>query len=179
MATVSGKAMWASILQPNTTFEPMYTINLVIDSDTADDLSSKGYRVQNKPVSWSDEELPTVVIKRKVQGPGFTRAAPDLVSNTRDPITGKWIPLLHLKIIQTKFGGDIEKYASAVNNDGYDIEKDASSMNINVGNGSDVTVQYKEWESKQRGQVFKGMDLQKVQVTKLVEYEAPDNDEFV
>ena len=89
------------------------------------------------------------------------------------------IPLLHLKIIQTKFGGDIEKYAAAVNNDGYDIEKDALSMNINVGNGSDVTVQYKEWESKQRGQVFKGMDLQKVQVTKLVEYETPDKDEFV
>lgn len=146
MPTVSGKAMWASITQPNTTYEPVWSINLVVDEATAKEFTDKGYGssvVKQKPVSWGDEsEQPTLIIKRKVQGPGFERTAPELVSDKRDTETGKWVPL-----------------------------------NCNVGNGSEVTVKYKEWESTRQGTTYKGLDLVAVQVNDLVEYET-DNDEF-
>ena len=89
MPIVTGKSMWASITKPNTTYEPVYSINLVVDDKTAKKFANDGYKVQNKPVSWSDEELPTIVIKRKVNGPGFTREAPELVSTERDD-NGSW-----------------------------------------------------------------------------------------
>ena len=140
MPIVSGKAMWASITNPNTTYEPVWSINLVVDNDTAKKFSDDGYKVQNKPVSWSDEELPTVVIKRKVNGPTFTREAPQLVGNERDS-NGQW-----------------------------------KELNVKVGNGSDVRVKYKEWTAERNGQVFKGLDLQKVQVINLVPY--GDDEDF-
>ena len=38
---VEGTAYWASIKTPNTTFEPVYTVNLVVDQATADDFASR------------------------------------------------------------------------------------------------------------------------------------------
>ncbi len=38
---VDGTAYWASIKEPNTTFEPMYTVNLVVDEDTANDFKTR------------------------------------------------------------------------------------------------------------------------------------------
>jgi hypothetical protein len=35
---IDGTAYWANIKTPNTTFEPMYTVNLVVDEATANDL---------------------------------------------------------------------------------------------------------------------------------------------
>ena len=177
MPIVNGKAMWASILKPNTTYEPVYTINVVVDSDTADKFQQAGYTIKNRPVSWSDDDMPQLVVKRKVNGPGLERSAPDLISNLRDTETGQWIPLAHFKVIKNKFNGDVDKYIEA-RNDGYNIEDDARSLNVNVGNGSEVSVQYKEWETNRSGQTYKGLDLLKVQVTKLVEYEPDDVDEF-
>ena len=54
-------------------------------------------------------------------------------------------------------------------------------LDVKVGNGSKVKVQAKPWESTYNGQHFKGLDLQKVQVLKLVEYVAPptENDELI
>ena len=80
MPIVKGKAMWASVTQPNTTYEPKWSVNLVVDNDTAQKFSNDGYTVKNKPVSWSEEELPTIVIQRKVAAPwGGDRDAPELV----------------------------------------------------------------------------------------------------
>jgi len=123
MATVSGVAYWASITQPNTTYEPVYTINLVVDEDIADHFRSEGYTVKDK------DEGPTIVIKRKVHGPnGMIRSAPDLMDRQKNP------------------------------------------MACQVGNGSKVRVQYKPWEVNRQGKVYKGLDLQKVQVIDLVPY---------
>jgi len=52
MPTVSGKAMWASITQPNTTYEPVWSINLVVDEATAKEFTDKGFGssvVKKKP----------------------------------------------------------------------------------------------------------------------------------
>ena len=139
MAIVEGKAMWASITAPNTTYEPVYSINLVVDNATAQEFSDNGYTVKNKAVSWSDEELPTIVIKRKVTAPWGEREAPELVGTTRGD-DGKWTPL-----------------------------------NVKVGNGSDVKVQYKEWESEKHGVTYKGLELMKVQVVELIPYETEED----
>jgi len=51
-------------------------------------------------------------------------------------------------------------------------------MDVAVGNGSEVKVQYKEWEKEWNGQMFKGLDFQAMQVLNLVEYGSPDGSEF-
>ena len=38
MAILEGTAYWASITTPNTTFEPVYTVNLVVDDETANEV---------------------------------------------------------------------------------------------------------------------------------------------
>ena len=43
---IDGTAYWASIKTPNTTFEPVYTVNLVVSQDVADDFASKGHTVK-------------------------------------------------------------------------------------------------------------------------------------
>ena len=41
MAILEGTAYWASITTPNTTFDPVYTVNLVVDDETANDLTKR------------------------------------------------------------------------------------------------------------------------------------------
>ena len=78
---VNGTAYWASIKTPNTTFEPMYTINLVVDQSTADDFAGRGHTVKQM------DEGPALVIKRKVNGPnGMVRNAPRLIDQNKQDI---------------------------------------------------------------------------------------------
>jgi hypothetical protein len=131
MPIVDGVAYWASVTSPNTTYEPVYTINLVVDEETADKFRSAGHTVKDK------EEGPTIVFKRKVHGPnGMIRNAPKL------------------------------------------IDRFKHEMDCQIGNGSTVRVQYKEWESNRQGKLWKGLDLQAVQVVDLVSYSARGLDEF-
>ena len=39
MPTVEGKAYWASITRPNTTFDPVYQIDLAISDESAESLN--------------------------------------------------------------------------------------------------------------------------------------------
>ena len=81
MAILSGTAYWASVTTPNTTYEPVYTVNLVVDEETAQSFRSKGYSVKDI------DEGPALVIKRKVNGPnGMVRPAPKLVDASKNPI---------------------------------------------------------------------------------------------
>jgi hypothetical protein len=131
MALVEGVAYWASVTTPNTTFTPVYTVNLVVDEEIASDFRSRGFTVKDM------EEGPALLIKRKVNGPnGMIRSAPKLLDKHKQP------------------------------------------MNVAVGNGSKVKVQYKEWESTWNGTVYKGLDLQAMQVLELIEYSSPDGAEF-
>mgnify|MGYP003649361170 CR=1 FL=1 len=119
MAILQGTAYWVSATTPNTTFEPVYSVNLVVDEDTAQDFQARGF-----PVKMMDEGV-AVVIKRKVNGPnGMVRVAP------------------------------------------------------RVGNGSEVKVQYKEWQSEWKGKMFFGLDFQAMQVLNLIEIGSPDGSEF-
>ena len=136
MAVVSGKAYWASITSPNTTFEPVYTVDLVVDDATADDFLARGFKV--KELTINEETVGrAITIKRKVNGAeGRVRPAPKL------------------------------------------FDKDKVPMDEVVGNGSDVKVQYAEWETQNKYGDFKGLDLQAVQVIDLVQYRTGDGAEL-
>jgi hypothetical protein len=58
------------------------------------------------------------------------------------------------------------------------LDQNKQALNVSVGNGSKVKVQYKEWESTWNGTLYKGLDLQAVQVLELIEYASPDGAEF-
>lgn len=131
MAIVEGVAMWASVTTPNTTYTPVYTVNLVVDEGVANDFRSRGFTVKDM------DEGPALVIKRKVNGKnGQVNSAPKLLDRNKEP------------------------------------------LNVSVGNGSKVRVQYKEWESTWNGTLYKGLDFQAMQVLELVEYASPDGAEF-
>jgi len=78
MAILEGTAYWASIKTPNTKFEPVYTVNLVVDEDTANNFASRGHKVKQM------DEGPALIIKRKVNGPnGRVRPAPRLIDQDK------------------------------------------------------------------------------------------------
>lgn len=129
---VEGNAYWASLVAPNTTYEPMYTINVVVDEATAKDFAERGHSIREM------EEGPAVVIKRKVNGPnGMVRKAPRL------------------------------------------LDADKNDVDVLVGNGSKVRVQYQEYDWTYNNKSGKGLDLQAVQIIELVPYKAGDGDELL
>ena len=131
MAILEGTAYWASIKTPNTTFEPVYTVNLVVDDEVANDFASRGHKVKQM------DEGPALIIKRKVNGPnGMVRSAPRL------------------------------------------LDQNKQEVNLAVGNGSKIRVQYNEYSGEGKFGPYTGLDLQAVQVVDLVEYKAEDGSEF-
>ena len=91
MAVLEGKAYWASVTTPNTTFEPVYTVDLVVNEDVANDFEARGFKV--KDLSIKDEnggQTPVgraLTIKRKVNGPnGMVRNAPKLFDKNKQPM---------------------------------------------------------------------------------------------
>ena len=78
---IDGTVYWASIKTPNTTFEPVFTVNLVVSQDVADDFASKGHTVKQM------DEGPALIIKRKVNGPnGMVRNAPRLLDQNKQDV---------------------------------------------------------------------------------------------
>ena len=136
MAIQEGIAYWANVTTPNTRFEPVYTVDLVVDESIATDFESKGFRVKDLVIN--DEKIgKAITIKRKVNGAnGMIRNAPKLVDANKNPI------------------------------------------DVLVGNGSRVKVQFNEWEVENKFGTFKGLDFQAMQVLDLVSYKSGDGDEF-
>ena len=84
MAILEGTAYWASVTTPNTTFEPTYSVNLVVDEATAADFKARGFSIKEM------DEGPSIVIKRKVAGKdGTVRRAPKLVDQYKNPLDAK------------------------------------------------------------------------------------------
>lgn len=132
MAILEGTVKWASITTPNTKFEPMYTVDLIVDEAIANDFASRGHKIKQH------DEGPAVVIKRKVNGPnGVTRPAPRL------------------------------------------LDKDKQEINVAVGNGSKVRVQFNEYSGEGKYGPYQGLDLQAVQVVDLIEYRSADGEELL
>ncbi len=129
---IRGIANWASILVPNTRYDPVYCIDLTIKEDQAKDLKAQGL----KPKQVGDNEW-VMKFKRKVtKNDGTFNEKPALVDSALDPI------------------------------------------NVSVGNGSEVIVQYSVYEWNNSFGSGIGSDLSGVQVVELVEYRAGDGAEF-
>jgi uncharacterized membrane protein YheB (UPF0754 family) len=139
MAVLEGTAYWASVLAPNTKFEPTYTVNLVVDREIIEEYKSKGFTRQVREMKDVGTAL---VIKRKV--------------NWKDKKTGQ----IHTRPAPKLF------------------DKAKQPLDCQVGNGSRVKVQLREWESVD-GE-WTGLDFQAMQVLDLVEYSgsSPDGAEF-
>jgi len=130
MPVLTGKAWWPSVTKPNTTYEPQYCVNLIVEEDVAKDFKKRGFTVKDM------DDGPAVILRRKVNGPnGMIRNAPKLLDRNKNP------------------------------------------LDCQIGNGSDVKVQYKEWEKEVNGQLFKGLDFLAMQVLNLIAYGEP-GDEF-
>jgi len=73
--------VWASITVPNTTYEPVYSVNVIVDDTTASDFENRGFKVKQM------EEGKALIVKRKVNGPnGLTRPAPKLFDKSKNEI---------------------------------------------------------------------------------------------
>ena len=81
MATIEGKAYWASVAQPNTKFEPVYQTNLIVPDDVAAKFKADGYSVKEM------NEGQALVIRRKVaKKGGGTNPAPKLIDQDKQPL---------------------------------------------------------------------------------------------
>ena len=135
MAIQEGLAYWASVTTPNTRFEPVYSVDLVVDENVAADFETRGFRV--KTLKINDEEVgKAITIKRKVNGKKGPRNAPKLYNKNKEQI------------------------------------------DVLIGNGSKVKVQYDEWEVSNSFGKFKGLDFQAMQVLDLISYRTGDGEEF-
>jgi hypothetical protein len=84
MAILEGTAYWASVTTPNTTFQPTYSVNLVVDEATAADFKARGFSIKEM------DEGPAIIIKRKVEGKdGTVRSAPRLVDQYKNSLDAK------------------------------------------------------------------------------------------
>ena len=86
MAIQEGIAYWASVTTHNTKFEPVYTVDLVVDDEVANDFQSRGFKV--KTLTVNDEVVGrSINFKRKVNGPnGMVRKAPLLLDTNKVPM---------------------------------------------------------------------------------------------
>lgn len=81
MSVISGKAYWASIINPNTTFEPVWSIDVALDEANKAIVEADGLKVKNK----GDERGDFVTIKRKVQGKNRDNNPPEVVDAQKRP----------------------------------------------------------------------------------------------
>ena len=84
---LSGKAMWASITSPGITKfpPPKYSLDLVLDDETADRLKTEGFNVRD-----NKEYSPFITIKREVnRKDGSANAVPKLVDADKNPLDCK------------------------------------------------------------------------------------------
>ena len=86
MAIESGIAYWASVRNPNLKFEPVYTVDILVNEEVAAKYEGRGFKVKTLVVN--DEVLGKALqIKRKVNGPnGLVRKAPKLVDENKTPL---------------------------------------------------------------------------------------------
>jgi len=132
MPVLSGKAHWASVANPNTTFEPVWSVDLAIEGDELNKARQMGLSIKNK----GDDRGNFVTIKRKVnRKDGTQNQSPALLDGNKNPMNGTLI-----------------------------------------GNGSDINVLFKTYEWEYAGKTGMGAELQKVQVTNLIEYSDGSDD---
>ena len=157
-----GAVKWASVLTPNTTFEPTFQASIyqpmivdnsgeIVDSDSDSIIASfenRGFKHSVKTDKETNEKF--LFFKRKAV---VKRPRKDASGNNVTDENGKWI--------MEEADNEVPQLRDAENN----------NIDIALGNGSDVIVMYKEWATTHPTYGdFKGLDLAGLQVVKLQEY---------
>ena len=156
-----GPVKWASILTPNTTFEPTYQATLLSpiqvnkfgevinnDSDTIyADFENRGFKHSVKEDKETGEKC--LYFKRKFM---VKKPKKDTDGNNIEDSEGKWI------------FEEVENTVPELK------DKDNNPIDIAVGNGSEVIVMYSEWGTQNQFGDFKGLELKGLQVLNLKEY---------
>ena len=80
---IKGKVYWASVVEPNTTYEPAWQVDVCIeDDDTREKLASIGLTIKNK----GDDRGDFFSAKRKTtKKDGSNRDAPRIIDAKRNP----------------------------------------------------------------------------------------------
>ena len=79
---LSGKAYWASVVEPNTTYEPVWQVDVTVDEETKQKLESIGLSVKNK----GDDRGDFFSCRRKVvKRDGSKRDAPRVIDSKKMP----------------------------------------------------------------------------------------------
>jgi|TARA_R110000744_G_scaffold320452_1_gene426602 hypothetical protein len=80
---IKGKVYWASVVEPNTTYEPAWQVDVCIeDDDTREKLESIGLTIKNK----GDDRGDFFSAKRKTtKKDGSNRDAPRVIDSKRNP----------------------------------------------------------------------------------------------
>jgi len=79
---LSGKAYWASVVEPNTTYEPVWQVDVSVDEETKQKLESIGLSVKNK----GDDRGDFFSCRRKVvKRDGSKRDAPRVIDAKKMP----------------------------------------------------------------------------------------------
>ena len=85
MPVLNGKAYWASVVTPNTTFDEdgVYSIDLAVDEENKKSAVAEGLSIKNK----GDERGDFDTIKRKAKRKdGSANRAPDIMDNMKRPL---------------------------------------------------------------------------------------------
>ena len=133
MAVAKGTAMWASIVTPNTKYQPEWSVDLVLDdAELVEKFRSTGHTVKTQK-----DGQETLKFKRRVnKAKGGQNNPPRLLDINKNPI------------------------------------------DVQVGNGSKIAVQYSEYSGDYNGKPYFGLELKAVQVLDLVTYGGEDGSEF-
>ena len=85
MAIIEGTAYWASLTRPNEKFEPMWRIDLAVDSKSAEDLKGQGISIGETTID--EKVIPNIIkFKRKVKkANGEKNSQPQLVDADKKP----------------------------------------------------------------------------------------------
>jgi len=85
---ISGTCYYASITEPNTKFEPVWSIQIQVDEDNRSVIEQAGININNK----DDERGDFVTIKRKVlRRDGSQRTPPVVKDSQNNPWNGKLV----------------------------------------------------------------------------------------
>ena len=85
MPILNGKAYWASVVSPNTTFDAdgVYSVDLAVDAENKKKAEADGLSIKNK----GDERGDFVTIKRKAKRKdGSANKAPDVMDGMKRPL---------------------------------------------------------------------------------------------
>ena len=85
MPILNGKAYWASVVSPNTTFDAdgVYSIDVAVDAENKKKAEAEGLSIKNK----GDDRGDFVTIKRKAKRKdGSANKAPDVMDGMKRPL---------------------------------------------------------------------------------------------